>query len=367
MVIEKTVSKDYIKCEESDTVSSVLGKLAQTKFKSVLVYNGKNFLGVLSRRRMLSIASDPSKTKVSKYLLRVPRLSLQTELNDAAELLLASTVEALPVFDKDKLLGIVKGLDLAKAYLLETVANLSVSEVEIEKPSPLKKTDKMSQALKILLDEKVDHALLFDGRQLEGLISVSDILKYVALPLEGDSYQEREKLSSLLVSDFATMGVQGLHTATRSASVAEALSSMQKLGTRDLIIEENGKVFGLLTARSVIISLLQLEKEVELNVRQSGLSKTSLNDSQVRELKTFCLNESSKFKNKFGQVDSFFFRFKEMKSSGNSHKYSVHLKIAVGSDEIKTEAVAWDLQKAVKACFKNMTSLLKKDAGRRKR
>ena len=147
-------------------------------------------------------------------------------------------------------------------------------------------------------------------------------------------------------------------------TVKEAAALLREYGIRDLIVKEDDKVYGLFTVRSFLRFVMRENDRALLNIHYSGIGKTSLERTEAFKLRDFCSNEAKRFSERFGEVESFNFRFKEMKSGGKSHKYSVHLRVMMGSNELQTESSGWDLLKAVKDCYKSLTVLVKKGQGR---
>jgi len=177
--------KDYVSVDVNDTVSELLGALKKAKDHYALVFDGKKYLGVVSKRFLLSSRLDPSTMKVgnitkhrskSKTAFFVPELAPDTDIKEICKLMSSSDSHILPVLEKDKAIGIVQASDVVHEIARE------YAKTTCEKFSPVlitaKESDGIDTAIKILSREYIDHLPIIDEQnRLTGMVAMSDLLE----------------------------------------------------------------------------------------------------------------------------------------------------------------------------------------------
>ena len=114
MFAKDLMTTNFVSLDIKNTVSEYIGKISSIKKSFALVFDGKKYLGVVSKSWLLSSRIDPSKMKLSNIIkhrskkktsFSVPKLSLNHEFKEICRLMVTSDVKVLPVFDKEKVVG----------------------------------------------------------------------------------------------------------------------------------------------------------------------------------------------------------------------------------------------------------------------
>ena len=123
----------------------------------------------------MSTARDLLKSK-SKELLTI---SPETSVYEAARVMAANSVGALPVVEKDAMRGIISERDILRLLarrceqLKETkVKDVMTTEVIVGTPE-----DKTDYLMGIVTENKVRHIPILENGKLIGLISIGDLVK----------------------------------------------------------------------------------------------------------------------------------------------------------------------------------------------
>jgi CBS domain-containing protein len=104
-----------------------------------------------------------------------------TPVFDAIKMMADENVGALPVFEADRLVGVISERDYARKIVLKqlTSKDTPVKEImskEVIHVSPEQTTD---ECMTLMTDHHVRHLPVLDGKKLIGVISIGDVIKAV--------------------------------------------------------------------------------------------------------------------------------------------------------------------------------------------
>ena len=112
------------------TVASAVAEMNRHRIGSVMVKEGSDYAGIFTERdvltRIVSAGRDPRSTPVSEVMTRdYRRITSDTSVEDAMQMMTDYRVRHLPVFDEGQLLGLLSIGDVTR-WLLK------VNEMEAE-------------------------------------------------------------------------------------------------------------------------------------------------------------------------------------------------------------------------------------------
>ena len=121
-----------------------------------------------------------------------------------------------------------------------------------------------------MIKQKVDNTLVFNDRKLEGVLSVRDILRVAMTGNQrisnpgkaGRGAQsrgavvDRTPVMQMPVGSFIATGP--LLTVTKENTLMDAIALMHRRNIRDIIVQEHDKVFGMVTTKDLLNSLIKL-------------------------------------------------------------------------------------------------------------
>ena len=371
MEIKSLVRKEFLSFEDENPITEMVSKLKLSGKRTGLVFRKGKFMGIIDRRLLLKSSISASDSKIIKCTVRSPTINVSTDIMQAAKIMFNSNLRFLPVEEDNHIIGVLSSLDLIKAAVkLPEVKKLRVQDVKFSKPSPLDENAKLSTAISIMSKEKVDHMLIFEGRKLVGVLSIGDLMDYFVYKknrISGSKNQggrtkaatvDRNKVSSLPVKSFTTKNIR---TVKRMDLLSRSVATMHLANVRDLVVEEAGKVYGLLTVKRILEKLASLDSSSGSSVKLVGLSKTHLSQTEIDLLKKVANNEISKIERKIKNDLKLNIRIKEHKKSGKSnkkHKYSVTLKVDFPGQILTSTQEDWDPVTALRKSFNNIKNKL---------
>jgi len=119
-------------------------------------------------------------------------ISSETALSDARKIMTEKKVRRLPVVDGDKLVGIVSFTDVLEAKLAtaeslniwelsQQVLTMQVKDVMTTEVRSVEQDATISDAARVMLEQKVSGIPVTDNGKLVGMITESDLFRLIAL------------------------------------------------------------------------------------------------------------------------------------------------------------------------------------------
>jgi len=267
------LSKNYVKVDVKDTISVLLGALKKNKERYALVFNGKKYIGVITKKAILSERIDINQMKVSNIVnhrsnakgsIYVPTLEPDTDDKTICKLMAAANTHLLPVLVDDKVIGVVKAEDV----LMEMAPLLRTSCEKIaKKPITTTADTKISTVFGILSKNHIDHLPIVDKQnKLAGMISVSDLIENTQLFAErrqhgssagnqggkktGYGRGERMHPYNLPVENY--MGAKLICCTPPGTQVKDAINMMVKNNVGSVVLVENNTPIGIVTYKDLL-------------------------------------------------------------------------------------------------------------------
>ncbi len=266
---------EYVSVDVNDTISHLLGKLKQAKTHSALVFEGKKYLGVVTKRFLLTSRIDPSKMKVGNIIKKrskakaqffVPTLELNTSLKEICRKMAAADTHLLPVLQKDRVIGIVDSHDVALEIAKE------YGKIECQEFAgaliTAKPNDGLDKTLNTLSRSGIDHLPIVDEQnKLLGMVSMTDLLEnpnswsmssqkisqaasHQQGKRTGYAHGEKTKMSNLPIEN--CMSRKPMCCTAPDTKIPEAVRIMNETNVCNIILVKNNKPVGIMTIKDLL-------------------------------------------------------------------------------------------------------------------
>lgn len=268
------LTKNYVKVDVKDTIAVLLGALKKAKERYALIFEGKKYLGVITKRTILTERIDINQTKVANIAKRrsnakgsiyVPTLEPDTDDKTICKLMAAANTHILPVIQDGKVIGVVKAEDV----LMEMAPILRTSCEKIaKKPMTATPDTKISKAFEILTKNHIDHLPIVDGQgALTGIISVSDLMENTELFAENrqripkaashqggkkTGYGRGEKTHPYNLPIQNYVGAKILCSAPPGTQVKDAIEIMTRNNVGSIVLVNGNKPVGIVTYKDLL-------------------------------------------------------------------------------------------------------------------
>ena len=119
----------FIGLQESATVLDALKLMLEKNIGSVIIMNGDNYLGIVTERdysRKVVLAGKHSdQTTVAEIMSEFPKISPDDTIERCMELMSDKNIRYLPVFENEKLVGLISVSDVVAETIRQQKTTIS--------------------------------------------------------------------------------------------------------------------------------------------------------------------------------------------------------------------------------------------------
>lgn len=274
MDISEILSTEFTEFDVGTPLSEVAGAFENQELDAVVVTDGDEYRGVVSRRQLAASSTQPS-AKVGSQVQHVPTVDRTEDVREVARLMIGSDAKTLPVLDDDHAVGVVTGdavLEAVRPFLDAVTVDDAYTAELISATSETT----IGKALNTLREAGIAHLPVVDEDDLVGMLSLYDVIEFTTRggsksqggsssgfggrsggqnrggfgAREGDA----DRLLDLPVRNLMSEAVA---TVQRSAPLDEVVETMFERGISSLVVtaDDTNEPVGIITKTDVIAAL----------------------------------------------------------------------------------------------------------------
>ena len=176
MDISDILSTEFTEFDIGTPLSKVAGAFENQELEAVVVIDGDEYRGVVSRRQLASSSNQPS-AKVGSQVQHVPTVDRTEDVREVARLMIGSDAKTLPVLNNNRIVGVVTGdavLEAVRLFLdAATVDDVYTTELISASPETT-----IGKALNLLREAGIAHLPVVDEDSLVGMLSLYDVIDF---------------------------------------------------------------------------------------------------------------------------------------------------------------------------------------------
>jgi CBS domain-containing protein len=176
MDISEIVSTKFTEVDIGTPLSKVAGAFENQELDAVVVTDGDEYRGIVSRRQLASSSNQPS-AKSGSQVQHVPTVDRTEDVREVARLMIGSDAKTLPVLDNDRVVGVVTAdavLETVRPFLdAVTVDDAYTTELISVAPKTT-----LGEALNTLREARIAHLPVIDDEELVGILSLYDVIAF---------------------------------------------------------------------------------------------------------------------------------------------------------------------------------------------
>ena len=316
--VQDVFIKKFDTVKENDPLSSCLELFKKNSVPALVVLDERGkYMGVIAQRWILRAKKDPKMEKVRNLTRSAPKIELDTSLSKTAQLMIQSGIRQLPVFEKDKLCGIVTDENIIHSLVMREWGNSTIDEVMTKAPHSIESTRSIGAVLSLFREQDISHVPVMENGRLVGIISISDIIEHVFHPniriSKGDLVGESGRTLSIPAKGIMTSPVI---TVTPKATLREAEKKMHDLNVHCLAILSNERLVGIVTKLDFLEPIAQmgeLDRRLTIQFSVKGMEIDA-------NTQGFMMGEFDSFARKYKDILESGTLFVYMKLHGTNHK-----------------------------------------------
>jgi len=274
MRVIELVKSEYVKVDKSDTISHLICELERSHDRAALVFDKKNLVGITSKDRLLNSRLDLSRTKVDKMIIRIPILTGDEEVQEAARLLFTSNSPILPIVKNKVLKGVVSSMAVVSQIKnFPELGMRRIGDLMTKNPLTINEDEGVGKAIELMRKHKISRLPIVDKKgDILNILSITDVIELYTMNIggaetHGNQYSlmgprsnKAYKSQHPHLVNFPVKNITSntLVTAEAKTTVDEALDTMAAYNISSLVIVEGKKPVGIITVRDLLKLLLQI-------------------------------------------------------------------------------------------------------------
>jgi CBS domain-containing protein len=316
--VKDVYMKEFSTVNESDSLSKCLDLFKKEDRAALVVLDAKGkYAGVIARRWVLRARLDPANTKVKSLMRPAPRVDPEMALSKVAKLMIQSGVKQIPVFEKEKLTGLVTDDHIIHGAVAQDWGKTLIDQIMTKAPFTIEADRTTGAVLSLFKEHDISHLPVMDGGKLVGIVSTQDIIEQVFQPNQrqtlGDIKGEKIEVLAIPAKGVMTSPVV---TVSPTTKIAEAEKTMHKQNVHCLVVTSNDKVVGIITKLDFLEPISQMgEPDRRLTV-QFAVKGMEIDES----MQSFMMGEFDTFTRKYKNLLESGTLFVYMKVHGGNHK-----------------------------------------------
>jgi len=358
------IAEPALVINSGETISKVTKKMLREKKYEAVVKDGNDFRGLITTNDLAKRNIDnPEETKIDKFIRHVSPVPPGTNLTDVISSMLINDYKSVPLI-RGKNFFILTNLDILKKKKNSLVFKQMTAADVMKTPFFVSADDSLETIMSMLRVLNISRLpVLNKNGGIEGLIDTRDLLKTFLNKERGMiGYGPGEKIKMRNVRAISFMK-KNIPRANPHTSVKELINIMIEKNTRTIIIEEEGKVKGIVTPKLILKKIGAEVGGVYVNI--SGAQKE---DKFIRYLIDKEIKNEIKKLAKFTSIAHMNVHIKKYRKTGKRIKYSIKARLITERGMFFAESHTWDITKAMKSVLQKLEreTIKKKNKKRRR-
>ncbi|MFQ5970141.1 MAG: CBS domain-containing protein [Nitrososphaerales archaeon] len=344
-----------IVAEANSSISKIIGTLTEADaYEAFIPLSDK--IASINIREILGIR-DIASTKASLIGKIIPTLSFESNLGYAARIMSHYRLRALPIVQRNKIVGQVTARSIVKAINEAGIGRMNASHIMTPNPILLRAKDNGSTAKGIMIRRRIDHLPVMDEKRLAGMVTSTHMVR-ATLPSEKIG-RKSLGINKLIRLNFPVIGIADRNVVTSKAD--DTLQSVTGLildtHSTYSLVKTWDEVQGIITYRD-LVALLEERIEEDIPAFIIGLP----DDPFDAELAKSKFSRLIKLLRKVSpEIEEARCNMKIRDIQGERRRYEVDVNIITPYRRHTYTTIGWDLAKM----FDQMSDGLKKKLAHR--
>ena len=349
MKISEIMVRDVFTLTAEDTVAKAFHLLVDRSIHQMPIVdeNGK-YVGMIFAKQLINSTAQPA-SKLKTYVVSTSTLSPDIDVEKAAQLLIGSGNRALPVIEKDRLVGIISETDLVMTadFGHATVDEVMSGAIVIEEDASL--ADAVSKMRRYNISRL---PVINKEGLLRGSLSTLDVGKIIDI-----TPRERTSKSAAISGGIAHIKEVKVRDIMRRAISAERGTKLNTLSehfrrNEEVVVVGEERPMGIVTPKDALELVLPKKDNtpiIHMAHLEDGQDRMEIQDQLERFLK--------KIQGKLGDIRSVVVYVDKHKT----RKYSLRTRLITSRGVIDAKAVGYDPISASKELVSKLNRRIKSE------
>ena len=288
MNITDIAVEEYVEVDASTRLGKIRSIFEEKNPKGIVVTEDGEYAGVIGERDLIKSRIEDD-TKASVVMKNAPRVKRTEHVREVARILVEGNVKIAPVYEGEKLYGIVTEDGILEA-VLDNLDAITVEQIYTKDVVTITEEGHVGQAINRLRENGISRLpVLNENSRLTGVITTHDIVEFV---IRGESRLGRhdrsgdtDRMLDIPVYDLMSSPVL---TATPEETVKAAVERMFESDIAGLVVSDDGNaVDGVVTKTDVLRALTFTEEEsMDVQITNIALLDTISREHVVESIES---------------------------------------------------------------------------------
>ncbi len=371
---EEIIKKDYPKVDENESISKAISKM-KDKDGIVILKDGK-YHGMLNKKDISKAKISPN-TKAKTFLKNVAKVSPDDNIERTAGLMLESDSYILPVFKKDKLLGIVTAEDILKKAAEQDFGDEPIEKFISKPVIKITSEEPVSKAIRMFHEEDISRLPVYENNNISGIITLDDTLAKFIHPehRQGGTgqFQDTSKYGAYMADkkEYLDLPVKGLMTETISMmkpeeKIKNVVDTMFKQKYRGMLIGEDNNLQGIVTKKDLLEPLATYTIKEPMVIQFSG-ELEKINDFNKQRPKEIIHSNFQKFLDWLNNAHIYVRLKRHTEQSQGKHIIFCKMRLSSPRGMFIASEEGWGYLDAINKCSEAIDKQIRKKKEKAKR
>ena len=346
MNVESIMSKNIISVSPEDTVSSVLSLIEKHCLREILIVEKNRLKGIIySKEIAKKIIPNPSKTKAETIMnAHTATLSPSDDVDDAARLIFKTGLRALPVIEKEKVVGIVSLHDIVNSASKTKDFKQAKAESIMSVPELISDDIDIGEARRIMREKNISRLpVVGKDKKIKGIVTIFDLLKAVKPRERINFWSMSAERQTVMGTPVSVVSNYPPTTVDKDASLSKIVELLKKYETDGLTVVENQIPVGVVTEKDLLEFYISTLERKGIYYQIVGLADE---DDFIVSTADRMIGDTLKKLSKMYDIQFFFLHVKRYDKKGKV-KYSIRTRLLTNKGTFVSKSYAWDLRSAV--------------------
>ena len=262
MNISDIAVPEYVEVDIDERLAKVRSIFERENPKGIIVVEDGDYAGVVGEKQLMRSRMEDD-TKVSAVMKPAPSVDRHEDVRETARLLVEGDVKIAPVYEGEKLFGIIT-VDQILEAVLDSLDAITVGQIATEDVIGIGETESVGRAINRLRENGVSRLPVLDDGDLVGVVTTNDIVEFVVRDQErqgsGDRAGDIDRMLDIPVYDIMSSPVV---TAAHDETAQAVVQRMFDNDVSGLVVTPEGAdtVAGMVTKTDVLRALTFTEQD----------------------------------------------------------------------------------------------------------
>lgn len=372
------IETDFLSIDKSEPLSKLIGKVSSSGKDTALVFDGKSFQGIVSKRELARKNININVERVESVCEKIRPFSPDTSIFDLAETMYSTGARVLPVVNEGKIIGTVSSISIIKKIpLFAELKQIKLRDIASYNFIFLRESDSLGKAISLMKKNNVKKIpVVGSSKKILGIVRFEDIMfGYLNWASAGGNvFQDsqgrksgRKSSEKENVLDNAVMNYvnPGLSIVDENASISDIVGKFSSESSCVLICQ-NDLPAAIITHRDLLSTFVKARK-IGSSARSIQLiNAPKLDEIDSPDFEKSILNFYDRAKMLLNNEIQLVLQFKEQKSHTRS-KHFVHVRLSFPGTKFVADYSDWKFMATLQKTLAKLNVEIKKYLNKRMR